>query len=115
MFTDYDIAISASGFVGGPSTQKHICQAVLQSRVKWFFSWQVGVDYDVIGKGSAQPLFDEQLEVRETLRRQSEVKWTLVSTGIFASFFFDKAFGVVDLHTSSGRDKVTALGNGRIK
>ena len=34
------------------------------------FPGKFGVNYDVIGRGSAQDLFDEQLEVRDLLRSQ---------------------------------------------
>jgi len=105
-FSNYDIVISASGFIGGPGTQLNLCRAALQSHVKWYIPWQFGVDYDVLGRGSPQPLFDEQLDVRDLLRGQGRMRWTIVSTGIFTSFLLEPAFGVVDL----GRRTVTALG-----
>jgi len=55
--------------------------------VKRYFPWQFGVDYDVIGRGSAQDLFDKQLDVRHLLRGQSGTEWVVVSTGMFMSFF----------------------------
>ena len=69
--------------------------------------WQFGVDYDVIGKGSAQDLFNEQLEVRELLRAQRATEWIIISTGMFTSFLFEPAFGVVDL----AKNTVHALGS----
>lgn len=55
------------------------------------------MDYDKIGQGSSQDLFDEQLAVRLLLRGQSGTEWVIVSTGLFMSFLFLPAFGVVDL------------------
>ena len=69
--------------------------------------WQFGVDYDVLGKGSAQDLFNEQLEVRELLRAQRATEWIIISTGMFTSFLFEPAFGVVDL----AKNTVHALGS----
>ncbi|EIW76823.1 hypothetical protein CONPUDRAFT_146546 [Coniophora puteana RWD-64-598 SS2] len=96
----------ASGFVGGPGTQLSLRRAALQSRAKRYIPWQFGVAYDVLGRGSPQPLFDEQLDVRALLRGQGRTRWTIVSTGIFTRFLLEPAFGVVDL----GRRTVTALG-----
>lgn len=59
--------------------------------------WQFGVDYEAIGLGSAQDLFDEMLQVRGLLRCQSRTKWTIISTGLFMSYLFLPDFGVVDL------------------
>lgn len=72
-----------------------------------FFPWQFGIDYDKIGRGSAQDLFDEQLDVRELLRSQQEAKWFIVSTGMSISFLFEPAFGVIDLKQAS----ITAIGS----
>ena len=65
------------------------------------------MDYDIIGRGSAQALFDEQLDVRDLLWAQSHTEWVIVSTGMFTSFLFEPSFGVVDLATNT----VNALGN----
>jgi hypothetical protein len=91
----HDVVISALGFSAGSGTQLRVCHAAMQARVSWFFPWQFGIDYDIIGRGSAQPVFDEQLDVRDLLRQQEGMRWTIVSTGIFTSFLFDPAFGVV--------------------
>ena len=56
-----------------------------------------GRDYEV---------FDEQLDVRDMLRAQSATEWLIVSTGMFTSFLFEPAFGVVDLAAR----RVNALG-----
>lgn len=54
------------------------------------------MDYEVIGRGSSQALFDEMLDVRDLLRSQTTVGWTIVSTGLSFSFLFAKEFQVVD-------------------
>ena len=51
----------------------------------------------MIGRGSAQDLFDEQLHLRDLLRSQSGTQWVILSTGMFTSFLFEPAFGVFDL------------------
>ena len=106
----FDTVISATGFASGPGTQLHLASAVLEAKVAWYFPWQFGVDYDVIGRGSSQPLFDEQLDVRDLLRGQAGTAWTIVSTGIFTSFLFDPAFGVVNMDKEAKKVRVTALG-----
>jgi NmrA-like family len=106
-FARFDTVVSCTGFVGGPGVQRKIAQAALDAGVKRYFPWQFGVDYDVIGRGSAQDLFDEQLEVRELLRSQEQTEWVIVSTGMFMSFLFESSFGVVDLE----RNAVNALGS----
>lgn len=103
----YDTVISCVGFGAGRGTQRKLTQAALASGVKRYIPWQFGVDYDVIGRGSPQDLFDEQLDVRDLLRTQSRTEWLIISTGMFTSFLFDPAFGVVDL--PGGR--VNALGS----
>ncbi|KAB7897523.1 aromatic alcohol reductase [Rouxiella sp. S1S-2] len=96
LFRPFNAVINCSGFVGGPGTQIKITQAVLNAGVPRYFPWQFGVDYDVVGKGSGQQVWDEQLEVRQRLRGQGETEWTIVSTGIFTSYLFEPSFGVVD-------------------
>jgi hypothetical protein len=99
LFTPYNTIISCLGFSAGPGTQLNITTAVLEARVPRFFPWQFGVDYDVIGEGSGQELFDEQRAVRALLRAEAEergVGWVVVSTGVFMSFVVEGAFGVVE-------------------
>ncbi|KAK2745326.1 hypothetical protein FQN55_006231 [Onygenales sp. PD_40] len=97
-FAAFDTIISCTGFVAGRGTQLKITRAVLAAgNVVRYIPWQFGVDYDAIGYGCAQELFDEQLDVRGLLRGQDRVSWVIVSTGLFVSFLFEKAFGVVDL------------------
>lgn len=79
---------------------------MLAAKVDRYFPWQYGMDYDVIGRGSSQDLFNEQIDVRDLLRGQSETRWVIVSTGLFMSFLFEPAFGVV----GEGMEVVTALG-----
>ncbi|QIW96646.1 hypothetical protein AMS68_002164 [Peltaster fructicola] len=102
-FKLFDGIISCTGFAGGAGTQRKIADAVsVAGRAapgrKRFMPWQYGVDYDVFGRGGRMELWDEQLDVRDRLRSSSwpdNVKWTIVSTGIFTSFIFEEDFGVV--------------------
>ncbi|WP_454827268.1 aromatic alcohol reductase [Paraburkholderia xenovorans] len=107
LFRRFDTVISCTGFVGGKGVQLKIARAVLEAGVAGYFPWQFGVDYDVIGRGSAQDLFDEQLDVRDLLRAQDRTEWVIVSTGMFTSFLFEPSFGVVDLEQNA----VHALGS----
>ncbi|MCD0503396.1 aromatic alcohol reductase [Bordetella petrii] len=106
-FRRYGTVISCTGFVGGPGVQRKIASAALHAGVQRFVPWQFGVDYDLIGRGSPQNLFDEQLDVRDMLRAQQATEWIIVSTGMFTSFLFEPAFGVVDLAANT----VNALGS----
>jgi hypothetical protein len=107
VFSRFDTVVSCTGFVGGPGVQRKIARAVLDAGVERYVPWQFGVDYDVIGRGSVQDLFDEQLDVRDLLRAQDRTQWVIVSTGMFTSFLFDPSFGVVDL----AQNTVHALGS----
>ncbi|MBN3724522.1 aromatic alcohol reductase [Burkholderia sp. Ac-20379] len=106
-FRPFDTVVSCTGFVGGPGVQLKIAKAALEAGIKRYFPWQFGVDYDLIGRGSAQDLFDEQLDVRDLLRAQNLTEWVIVSTGMFTSFLFEPSFGIVDLATN----RVNALGS----
>lgn len=107
IFEKYDTVICCSGFSIGAGIQIKITRAILEAGVKRYIPWQFGVDYDRIGRGSAQPTFDEQLDVRDLLRTQSKTHWIIVSTGMITSFLFREDFGVVSL-----ADKVVhALGD----
>lgn len=97
MFGSYRTVVNCTGFVAGAGTQLRITRAVLAAGVKRFFPWQFGVDYDIVGRGSGQPVFDEQYEVRGLLRGQNTTEWVIVSTGMFTSFLFEPAFDVVNL------------------
>lgn len=107
LFEGFNTVISCCGFVAGPGFQTKLARAVLDAGVERYIPWQFGVDYDVIGRGSAQDLWDEQLDVRDLLRSQDRTEWVLVSTGMFTSFLFEPVFGVVDLEQNT----VRALGS----
>jgi len=109
LFKPYDLIISCLGFASGPGSQLKIAQAVLEAEIKRFIPWQFGIDYDIIGRGSPQNLFDEQLDIRDLLRAQQRTEWIIVSTGLFTSFLFETFFGVVDLTVSP--PVVRALGS----
>ncbi|OLN85667.1 Isoflavone reductase P3-like protein 2 [Colletotrichum chlorophyti] len=95
-FAKYNTVVSCTGFVGPAGTQRRICEAALLAKVHRFIPWQFGVDYDIIGRGSPQVLFDEQLDVRDILRAQDDTEWVIISTGLFMSFLFVREFGVID-------------------
>jgi len=102
IFKKYDTVISCNGMYLPPGTQQKLCQAVFDAGVKRYFPWQFGMDYDIIGEGSSQDLFDEQLEVRKMLRAQDKVKWTIVSVGVFMSFLF-QPFKIIDIDDKTVR------------
>ncbi|GFF70727.1 hypothetical protein IFM61392_06003 [Aspergillus lentulus] len=106
-FAAYDTIIGCTGFAAGSGTQLKITRAVLAAQVPRYVPWQFGVDYDTIGRGSAQDLFDEQLDVRDLLRSQNRTKWVIISTGMFTSFLFEPWFGVVNFKD----DTIEALGS----
>lgn len=97
IFSHYDTVLSCVGFAAGPGTQLKLARAVLAAGTRRYFPWQFGVDYDLVGRGSPQPLFEEQFDVRTLLRAQHRTHWVIVSVGMFTSFLFEPSFGVVDL------------------
>ena len=97
LFANFATIINCMGFVAGAGTQIKITQAALEARVKRYFPWQFGVNYDAVGKGSGQPVWDEQYDVRTLLRAQTATEWVIISTGMFTSFLFEPAFDVVNL------------------
>lgn len=107
IFKAYDIVIQAGGYGLPKGTQLKSANAALQAGVPRYFPWQFGVDYEEIGEGSAQDLFDEMLQVRRLLRSQNSTTWTIISTGLFMSYLFIADFGVVDLDKRT----VRALGS----
>jgi hypothetical protein len=107
VFKKYDTVICCSGFSIGEGMQVKITKAVLEAKVRRYIPWQFGADYDKIGRGSAQPVFDEQLDVRDLLRAQRDTHWIIVSTGMITSFLFREDFGVVSLSNKT----VHALGD----
>lgn len=106
VFAHFDTVIGCAGMVAGRETPMKLATAALKSGVKRYFPWQFGVDFEVIGRGSPQDLFDAQLDVRELLRAQDETEWVIISTGMFTSFLFEPVFDVVDFEN----DTVNALG-----
>lgn len=111
IFSKFGTVINCSGFVGGAGTQIKITKAVLNANVRRYVPWQFGVDYDVVGKESGQPVWDEQYDVRELLRSQDITNWIIVSTGIFTSYLFSAGFGIVNLDNKT----VNALGDWNYK
>lgn len=106
-FAEFDTIINCMGFIAGTGTQIKITRAVLEAGVKRYFPWQFGVNYDVVGKGSGQPVWDEQYDVRTLLREQIATEWVIISTGMFTSFLFEPAFDVVNL----SKNTINALGS----
>ena len=107
VFAQYDTVIGCAGYAAGIDTPMKLARAALQARIPRYFPWQFGVDFDVIGRGSPQDIFDAQLDVREFLRGQHQTEWVIISTGMFMSYLFEPDFGVVDLQN----DAVHALGS----
>lgn len=107
VFARFDTVIGCAGMVAGRETPMKLAKAALQSGVKRYFPWQFGVDFEVIGRGSPQDLFDAQLDVRELLRAQDQTEWVIISTGMFTSFLFEPVFEVVDFDNNT----VNALGS----
>ncbi|UVM29934.1 aromatic alcohol reductase [Pseudomonas sp. B21-021] len=107
VFARFDTVIGCAGMVAGRETPMKLATAALKAGVKRYFPWQFGVDFEVIGRGSPQDLFDAQLDVRELLRAQDKTEWVIISTGMFTSFLFEPVFEVVDFEN----DTVNALGS----
>lgn len=107
VFARFDTVIGCAGMVAGRESPMKLATAALKSGVKRYFPWQFGVDFEVIGRGSPQDLFDAQLDVRELLRAQDKTEWVIISTGMFTSFLFEPLFEVVDFES----DTVNALGS----
>lgn len=106
-FAPFATVICCTGFAAGPGTQRKLARAAIEGGVQRYVPWQFGVDYDLIGRGSPQDTFDEQLDVRDLLRSQHGTDWLIISTGMFTSFLFEPSFGVVDLANNT----VHALGD----
>jgi hypothetical protein len=107
VFGQYDTVIGCAGYAAGIDTPMKLARAALQAHIPRYFPWQFGVDFDVIGRGSPQDIFDAQLDVRELLRGQHQTEWVIISTGMFMSYLFEPEFGVVDLEEHA----VHALGS----
>ena len=107
LFAQYDTVLGCAGYAAGINTPMKLAKAALQSGIPRYFPWQFGVDFDVIGRGGPQDIFDAQLDVRELLRAQTATEWVIISTGMFMSYLFEPEFGVVDLENS----QIHALGS----
>lgn len=107
LFSRYDTVIGCAGYAAGINTPMKLAKAALQSGIPRYFPWQFGVDFEAIGRGGPQDIFDAQLDVRELLRAQDKTEWVIISTGMFMSYLFEPEFGVVDLEKSA----VHALGS----
>lgn len=107
LFAQYDTVIGCAGYAAGINTPMKLAKAALQSGIPRYFPWQFGVDFEAIGRGGPQDIFDAQLDVRELLRSQSKTDWVIISTGMFMSYLFEPEFGVVDLE----KNAVNALGS----
>jgi NAD(P)-dependent dehydrogenase (short-subunit alcohol dehydrogenase family) len=107
VFGQYDTVIGCAGYAAGVDTPMKLARAARQAQIPRYFPWQFGVDFDVIGRGSPQDIFDAQLDVRELLRGQHQTEWVIISTGMFMSYLFEPEFGVVDLEEHA----VHALGS----
>jgi uncharacterized protein YbjT (DUF2867 family) len=121
-FANYDIVISATGYGQSAGTVTKLAKEILEAgKIRktagkeklWFFPWQWGVDYDIVGDGRGlMPLFGEQKQVRDLLRAdaaESCVQYTILQTGIFMSFLFEQFWGIVD--RQGERIKIRALRN----
>jgi len=114
IFSQYDVVIQCAGYGFPPGTQLRVAQATVEARVQRFIPFQFGMDYDAMGAGNSEGLFDEMIEVRNLLRENEENEagkfacgWTIISTGLFVSYLFLPGFGIVDF--TSERRKVRAL------
>src|SRR5664279_2386527 len=78
VFAQYDTVIGCAGYAAGIDTPMKLAKAALQSGIPRYFPWQFGVDFDVIGRGGPQDIFDAQLDVRELLRAQNMTEWVII-------------------------------------
>ncbi|MCD2498478.1 aromatic alcohol reductase [Microbacterium nymphoidis] len=106
LFSNYDTVIGCTGITAGLDAPMKVAQAALLAKLPRYFPWQFGVDFDVIGRGSPQDIFDSQLDVRDLLRSQHQTEWVIISTGMFMNYLFEPGSGMVDLPN----DTVIALG-----
>lgn len=119
LFAHFSILISATGFGASPSSVLKLSEEALTAGTLkatrgdeplWFFPWQWGVDYDVTRDGEGlMPLFGAQKMVRDSLRKKAStcnLKWSIVSTGIFMSFLFEQFWGIVDRTREQDEEKI---------
>lgn len=96
IFQPFDVVIQCAGYGMPRGTQIKVTKAALQAGVRRYLPWQFGLDFDEIPEGSYGGMFDDNKLVRKMLREQSEIDWTVISTGLFMSYLFLPPFGVVD-------------------
>lgn len=102
-FDPFETVLNCTGFVAGSGTQLRITRAVIAASVPRYVPWQFGVDYDTVRYSSLNDVFDEQYDVRLLLRAQETTEWIIISTGLFTSFLFEPAFGIVNLEAKTAR------------
>ena len=93
--SDFTTVIHAGGMTSIEGTYTKLARAVLDAQVPLYLPWQFGLDYDVIGPAAGHGLFAEQCGVRVLLREQTRTKYKIISCGMFMSFLFEQAWGVV--------------------
>lgn len=91
LFSHYDTVIGCAGYAAGIHTPMKLAKAAVQSGIPRYFPWQFGVDFEAIGRGGPQDIFDAQLDVRELLRSQSKTEWVIISTGMFMSYLLNQS------------------------
>jgi hypothetical protein len=99
--------IGCAGYAKGINTPIKLAKAALQSGILRYFPCQFGADFEAIDRGGPQDILNAQFDVRELLRSQDKTEWVFLSTGMFMSYLFEPAFGVVDLANS----RVSAFGS----
>ncbi|WP_240326107.1 NmrA family NAD(P)-binding protein, partial [Enterobacter hormaechei] len=67
LFAQFDTVVGCTGYAAGINTPMKLAQAALQARIPRYFPWQFGADFDAIGRGSPQDIFDAQIDVRDLL------------------------------------------------
>ncbi|KXG51209.1 uncharacterized protein PGRI_067810 [Penicillium griseofulvum] len=97
IFKEFEVVICCTGYMAESGLQVKISRAVIASKVPYYIPWQFGMDYEAIGRGYKQYMFDEQLDVRDFLRSQSTTRWLALSTGLFTSVIFPPIGGLVDV------------------
>ncbi|KAF1985102.1 NAD(P)-binding protein [Aulographum hederae CBS 113979] len=121
VFKNFDVVIGCTGSDAssrgsGEGFQVKLAKAVLEAEsVGLYVPWQFGLDYDAIGRGSDQDLFDEQLNVRDILRDAKKngatTDWIIVSVGMFSKLLSESWFGIVEKDQEHGQWIVNAFGS----
>lgn len=106
-FKRYAAVVSCSGASFKDGTQTKIAEAVIAAGVGLYVPWEFGPEYEEVGKDAAHGISAESLTIREILKAQTQTKHLIFSVGLFMSWLFSQAFGVVDLDKNS----IRALGS----